>query len=300
MSFKVVGIGEVLWDLLPSGPQLGGAPGNFAYHAHQLGAKAQVITRVGNDDLGRSAIKRFEEMGIDGGTVQVDSNLPTGTARVILGSDGTPQFNIVDGVAWDFLALTEQASKTVQSANAVCFGTLAQRTRAAGSVIQRLVTAVPATALRVFDVNLRQGHYDWETIEQSLSAASVLKMNDQELTLLSSKLELSGNFYQMTAQLAERYELELVAITRAERGSVLYQDGSWSELSGRKMVITDTVGAGDAFTAALVMGLLHQFDLHDIHRIAADVANFVCCQPGATPVLPAHLRAAFVQNSMSV
>ena len=300
MSFKVVGIGEVLWDLLPSGPQLGGAPGNFAYHAHQLGAKAHVITRVGNDEFGRRAISRFEEMGIDAGTVQVDSHLPTGTASVILGHDGTPQFNIVDDVAWDFLALTDEALKAVRGANAICFGTLAQRTRPAGFVIRQLVDAVPASALRVFDVNLRQGHYNWETLEQSFSIANVLKMNDQELELLSAKLELSGTFYQMISQLAERFELKLVAITRAERGSVLYQDGSWSELSGRKMVVADTIGAGDAFTAALTMGLLHQFNLDDIHRIAADVANFVCCQPGATPTLPAHLKNAFVPNSMSV
>jgi fructokinase len=265
-----------------------------------LGAKSQVITRVGNDELGQQAIRRFEEMGIDGGTVQVDPHLPTGTARVVLGQDGTPQFSIADGVAWDYLAVTDEALKAVQNANVVCFGTLAQRTRPAGLVIRQLVEAAPVSALRVFDVNLRQGNYDWETIEQSLTTASVLKMNDQEFAVLAAKLEFSGTFYQMVSQLAKRFELELVAITRAERGSVLYQDGCWSELSGRKMVVADTIGAGDAFTAALTMGLLHQFDLDDIHRIAADVANFVCCQPGATPALPVHLRNAFVPNSMSV
>jgi fructokinase len=300
MSCNVVGIGEVLWDLLPSGPQLGGAPGNFAYQARQLGAKAHVITRVGGDEYGRRAVQRLKEMDIDGGTVQVDSHLPTGTARVVLGTDGTPQFTIVDGVAWDFLALTEEALKAVRNANAVCFGSLAQRNRAAGLVIRQLVEATPVESLRVFDVNLRQGHYNWETIEQSLAIANVLKMNDQELAILSPKLELSGTVNQMVAQLADRFELELVAITRAERGSLLYQNGNWSELPGRKMDIADTVGAGDAFTAALVMGLLNQFALEDIHRIAADVASFVCSQPGATPVLPAHLRAAFVPNCTSV
>jgi fructokinase len=300
MSFKVVGIGEVLWDLLPAGPQLGGAPANFAYHARQLGAKAQVITRVGNDERGQGVIRRFEEMGIDGGTVQTDSHLPTGTAGVVLGKDGTPQFTIIDGVAWDFLALTDEALKAVRDANAVCFGTLAQRTRAAGLVIQQLVEATPTTALRVFDINLRQGHYNWEIIEQSLARANVLKMNDQELTILSPKLGLLGTVNEMMAQLADRFELELVAVTRAEQGSLLYRDGNSSELPGRKMNIADTVGAGDAFTAALVLGLLNQFGLEDIHRIAADVASFVCSQPGATPVLPAHLRAAFIPNCTSV
>jgi len=300
MSFKVVGIGEVLWDLLPSGPQLGGAPANFAYHARQLGAKAQVITRVGNDEHGRRVIRRFEEMGIDGGTVQADAHLPTGTAGVVLGRDGTPQFTIIDGVAWDFLALTEEALKAARNANAVCFGTLAQRTRAASLVVRQLVEATPTTALRVFDVNLREGHYNWEVIEQSLATANVLKMNDQELTVLSPRLELSGGVNQMMSQLAERFELDLVAITCAERGSLLYQDGNWSELPGRKMAVTDTIGAGDAFTAALVLGLLNQFSLEDIHRIAADVASFVCSQQGATPVLPPHLRNAFVPNCTSV
>lgn len=300
MSFKVVGIGEVLWDLLPSGPQLGGAPANFAYHAHQLGAKAQVITRVGNDEHGQRVLRRFEEMNIDGGTVQVDAQLPTGTAGVILGGDGTPQFTIIDGVAWDFLALTDEALKVARNANAVCFGTLAQRKSAASSVIQKLVEATPATALRVFDVNLRQGHYNWEIIEQSLATANVLKMNDHELAVLSPRLELSGTVNQMMAQLAERFELELVAVTRAERGSLLYRNGNWSDLPGRKMDIADTIGAGDAFTAALVLGLLNQFSLEDIHRIAAEIASFVCSQQGATPVLPAHLRVAFVPNCTSV
>jgi fructokinase len=242
-----------LWDLLPSGPQLGGAPANFAYHARQFGATAQVVTRVGNDDLGRRAIERFEQMDIDGGTVQVDSHLPTGTARVVLGSDGTPQFNIVDGVAWDFLELTDPALQAVRNANAVCFGTLAQRTRPAGLVIQQLVEASPVNALRVFDVNLRQGYYNREVIEQSLAAANVLKMNDQELIVLSARLGLPGTVQQIVAELAERFELELVAVTRAEQGSLLYRHGTWSELPGRKMAIADTVGAGDSFTAALVM-----------------------------------------------
>ena len=300
MSFKVVGIGEALWDLLPSGPQLGGAPANFAYHARQLGAKAQVITRVGDDEYGRRVVQRFEEMDINGGTVQTDADLRTGAAIVALGGDGTPQFTIVDGVAWDSLALTDEALKAVRNANAVCFGTLAQRKSTARLVIQQLVEATPVTALRVFDVNLRQGHYNWEIIEQSLATANVLKMNDHELAVLSPRLELSGTVNQMMSQLAERFELELVAITRAERGSLLYQSGNWSELPGRKMDIADTIGAGDAFTAALVLGLLNQFSLEDIHRIAADVASFVCSQQGATPVLPAHLRAAFVPNCTSV
>lgn len=299
MSFKIVGIGEVLWDLLPSGPQLGGAPANFAFHARQLGADARVITRVGNDEYGRQALRRFEEMGINTGTVQVDEQLPTGTARVALGEDGTPRFIINDNEAWDSLAFTIEAMEAVRNANAICFGTLAQRTRAGFSVIQQLVAATPATSLRVFDVNLRQGFHNVDMLERSLTAANVLKLSDNELAVLSPVLELTGNVNERIEQLAERFDLLLVVLTRAERGSLLYQCGVWSDRPGQKLKIVDTIGAGDAFAAAVVMGLLNQLSLEDLHQAAADVASFVCSQQGATPVLPPNLRAAFL-NCASV
>lgn len=296
MSLRVIGIGEVLWDLLPAGPQLGGAPANFAYHARQLGADSQVITRVGNDEYGRQVLQRFKAMEIDTATVQTDDLLSTGTAKVALGEDGTPQFIINNGVAWDALALTEDALDAARNASAVCFGTLAQRTGKTASVIQQLVAATPATSLRVFDVNLRQGFYSADVIERSLAIANVFKLNDDELGVLSPVLGLTGGLNQRISQLAGRFNLNLIALTRAERGSLLYQHGNWSELPGRKMDIRDTIGAGDAFTAALVLGLLNRFTLGDIHRIAADVASFVCSQPGATPALPANLRATFVPH----
>ena len=299
MGFKIIGIGEVLWDLLPSGPQLGGAPANFAFHARQLGAEVQVITRVGNDDFGRQVLRRFGGMNIDISTVQIDQQLPTGTASVVLGADGTPRFTIRDHVAWDALALTSQALEAVQGASAISFGTLAQRTCAATSVIQQLVAATPTAALRVFDVNLRQGFHSHEILERSLTAANVLKLSDSELAVLSPILKLSGSVSQKMEQLAERYDLLLIALTRGERGSLLYQRGSWSDRPGQKLDIVDTIGAGDAFTAALVMGLLNQFNLEDIHQIAADVATFVCSQPGATPIFPAELRVAFASNVTS-
>ncbi|HEY1789707.1 MAG TPA: carbohydrate kinase [Verrucomicrobiae bacterium] len=299
MRFKVIGLGEVLWDLLPAGPQLGGAPANFAFHAHQLGAEVQVITRVGNDEHGHQVLRRFSGMDIDIATVQVDQQLPTGTASVVLGPDGTPRFTIRDHVAWDSLALTGEALEAVQTANAISFGTLAQRSAAASSVIQQLVSATPAASLRVFDVNLRQGFHNPEVLERSLTAANVLKLSDSELAVLTPILKLTGNVTQRIEQLAERFDLLLVAFTRGERGSLLYQRGEWSDRPGQKLHIVDTVGAGDAFTAALVMGLLNQFSLEDIHQIASDVATFVCSQPGATPLFPADLRATFAPNLTS-
>jgi fructokinase len=300
MSFRVVGIGEMLWDLLPSGPQLGGAPGNFAFHARQLGAEAHVITRIGDDPAGRTILEQFEKMGIADETVQVDRRLPTGSATVILETAGVPKFAIGSDAAWDNLEVTDEALNAVRKADAVCFGSLAQRNIAAGASIRRLVGAAPLEALRVFDVNLREHFYTRETIEQSLEAADIVKLNAQELTVLSAMFGLRGDLKGQIERLNRLFDLDLVALTRGEMGSLLYRGGVYSDLPGHKVDIVDTIGAGDAFTAALVMGLLNELSLPDIHRIASDVAGFVCSQPGATPVFPPHLRAAFVPACTSV
>lgn len=300
MRFKVIGIGEVLWDLLPAGPQLGGAPANFAFHARQLGSAGQVITRIGNDDYGRRVLRRFEELDIDISTVQVDDWLPTGTARVALEPGGAPRFTVVEAVAWDSLALADEALEAARSASAVCFGTLAQRTDHTASVIHRLLAETPHSSLRIFDINLRQAFYNPEMLNRSLKAANVLKLNDYELTVLSQIFGLHGRISQTVPLMAEKFDLKLVALTRGERGSVLYQQGNWSELPGRKVDILDTIGAGDAFTAALALGLLNQLSLDETHRIAADVAGFVCSQRGATPALPESFRAAFVPSCAGV
>jgi len=299
MSFKVIGIGEVLWDLLPSGPQPGGAPANFACHARQLGAGAQVITRVGNDGYGRKILEHLQEMGIRNGTVQVDDRLPTGTATVALDDSGLPQFTIQDNVAWDALSCTDAALEAVQRANAVCFGTLAQRSRGAAAAIRQLLAAAPPSSLRVLDVNLRQGFYSREVIVESLKRADVFKLNDHELAVLSPLLELIGSPRQRIEQLVRQFDLQVVALTRGEQGSLLHQAGRWSDSPGSRIDVVDTVGAGDAFTAALVLGLLNRCRLEDIHRAAVDVASFVCSRAGATPVLPDRLRTVFASNFTS-
>jgi fructokinase len=300
MSCKVVGIGEALWDLLPTGPQLGGAPVNFAYHARQLGAQARVITRVGRDVHGSNMRKRFAEMSIDDGVVQVDDQLPTGTATVVLAGAGVPQFTINDGAAWDRLEFTNEALDAVRGAHAVCFGTLAQRNPVAAVSIQKLVAATPFMSLRVFDINLRQNFYTRETIERSLRLANVVKLNEQELTMLSAIYGLRGGVNQKIERLVQLFDLQLLALTRGEKGSVLYQGGNWSDMPGGSVDIIDTVGAGDAFTAALVMGLLNRLSLPHVHQFAESVAGFVCSCPGATPVLPHHLCATFAASCTSV
>src|SRR3981081_2010378 len=204
---NVIGVGEVLWDLLLTGPQLGGAPANFAYHAHALGAQAQVITRVGKDDYGREIMRRFHEMGLQETGVQVDETAPTGTAKVALSGDGLAHFTIQENVAWDHIAVTPQALVATSEAHAIRFGTLAQRWETSRNTIQHLIAATPPDALRVFDINLRQQFYSRSVIEQSLQLANVLKLNDDELPTLAAMFSLTGSTEDQIKQLAESVSL---------------------------------------------------------------------------------------------
>ena len=296
MSFNVVGIGEVLWDLLPSGPQLGGAPANFAYHAHALGAQAKVVTRVGNDALGREILDRFRSMGLSEKGVQVDQSASTGTVAVTLSGDGNPHFTILESVAWDCIAATSEALDAVREASAVCFGSLAQRNPSSRAAIQKLLTAVPTAALRVFDINLRQSFYSCEIIEQSLKLPNLLKLNDGELVAVSEMFSLRGNSEQQVKALADQFGLRAVVLTRGADGSLIYERGRWSEQRPKPVHMVDTVGAGDSFTAALVLGLLHEEDLDSAHAFAAEVARYVCSCVGATPPLPDQFRNRFARS----
>jgi fructokinase len=296
MSFKVIGIGEVLWDLLPSGPQLGGAPANFAYHSRALGAAAGVITRIGNDAFGKEILSRFKEQGIADADVQVDPGLPTVTVAVNLSADGTPNYVISENVAWDNLAVTTAGLNAMREADAVCFGSLAQRGGTSRAAIQKLVSASSAKALRVFDINLRQNYFSREVVEQSLGLASVLKLNDAELPVLAGLFGLTGPTERQIEGLAQRFKLRLVALTRGADGNLLFQAGQWAKWRGDPSPVVDTVGAGDAFTAALVMGLLHEMELDQISAIADEVARHVCSCAGATPPLPEQITAKFAQQ----
>jgi fructokinase len=286
----VVGIGELLWDMLPSGAQLGGAPANFAFHAHSLGAEVAVVSRVGADRLGNDILRRFSAIALPTEAIQIDDEVPTGTVDVTLDSAGAPHFVIRENVAWDRLAVEQSALEVVRQANAVCFGSLAQRNPIARESILRLVSAAPADSLRVFDVNLRQHFYSRQVIESSLRVANVLKLNDHELPVLADMFELAPSASEAMQQLARLFELRVVALTLGPRGSLVYYGGQWSEQAPKPVRVADTVGAGDSFSAALVTGLLMKMDLHEVHGFAADVARFVCSQPGAMPALPSDLR----------
>jgi fructokinase len=293
MSSNLVGIGEVLWDLLPDGPQLGGAPANFAYQAQALGANATVITRVGNDPLGRAVRSRFQGMGLSVTGIQQDEAAPTGTVEVTLASGGIPTYVIHENAAWDHIAVSPAALACVSVAHAVCFGSLAQRHVASRHSIQRLVSSAPATAWRVLDVNLRQDYFKPEVVEHSLELANVLKLNEHELPVIAGMFGIGGDTRHQIQSLASRFGLQVVALTCGARGSLLHRDGQWSQGAPVAVTVKDTVGAGDAFTAALCLGLLRGLELGEINRAANRIAAYVCGCAGAMPELPAELRQLF-------
>jgi len=290
-----IGLGEVLWDLLPGGRQLGGAPANFAYHAHALGAESLVVSRVGRDDLGRDLVEHLNALGLVTSGISVDPAAPTGTVSVTLDPTGQPTYTIHTDVAWDFLEAGPEVLRAAAGADAVCFGTLAQRHPVARDSIRRVLQATRPEALRIFDINLRQRFWSREVIVESLALANVLKLNDEELPILMDLLGWPCEDDQgLMARLAQRFDLRAVALTRGARGSLLWTaDRSWN-WPGSDLKVADTVGAGDSYTAALALGLLSGKSPEDILRIAHRVADFVCTHPGATPPMPPGFAAEFV------
>ncbi len=293
MGFKVLGVGEVLWDLLPGGPQLGGAPANFACHAAALGAKAGLVSCVGRDELGREALRLLGARGLDLSAVSIDATFPTGTVAVVMDSAGHPVFTIAGNTAWDAVKAGERAVELAAGSDAICFGSLSQRTAASGMEIRRLVQATRSKALRVFDVNLRPPFYTPDVITASLELANVLKLNETELPVLSGLYQLRGSPEMQLETLAGRFGLDVVALTLGAAGSRLFRDGRWTAEPARPVVVKDAVGAGDSFTAALVAGLLRQWPTPKLLAAASEVSAFVCTCAGATPELPQHLVRMF-------
>ena len=277
---RVVGLGEVLWDFLPSGKSLGGAPANFAFHAQQLGARAAVVSCIGNDELGREMEQQFATLGLSTDYLR-HNNHPTGTVTVQTHA-GQPTYTIHTSVAWDFLPFDESFIELAEECDAVCFGSLAQRSELSRRSIQQFLAATRRDCLRIFDINLRENFFAAATIQASLAVADVLKLNDEELPVLINILQLPHDECTAIGDLMKRYPLRLIALTRGAQGSSLYSRNRISHHSGYTVKVVDTVGAGDAFSAALVMGLLRCEGLDAIHDRAAKLAAYVCSYAGGT------------------
>lgn len=281
--FKVIGLGELLWDMLPSGSVLGGAPANFAYHAGRLGAGAAVISAVGKDQMGKEAQNLLERYGVRA-LLSLSEN-PTGSVGVQL-INGIPSYTIIEDVAWDDIRLTPQMYNEVAEADAICFGSLAQRCQTSREAICELIEHASSDCLVVYDANLRQNFYSKEIVLDSLFRANILKINSEELDTFSDLFGLTGSEEERCLSLLTSFGLTIVALTKGADGSCLFAGRDKSLLPSPQVLVADTVGAGDAFTAALVLGVLNGSKLADLHRKAVELSAWVCTCKGAMPDYP--------------
>lgn len=296
----VVGIGEALFDCLPDGRKLGGAPANFAYHVSQFGLNGWAISAIGDDELGEEIVETFEKVGLDHILPVVEQ--PTGTVKVTLDSKGIPQYDICLGVAWDNIPLTADMLYVARHAEAICFGSLAQRSETSRETIHAFLDEAPKDALRVFDINLRQNWFTAEIIAESLHRANVLKINDEELDVVATMLlgvpTVTGKLIAedpektrvVCRELIAKYNLKMLILTCGAIGSYVFTETDESYVATPKVQVADTVGAGDSFTATFVAQILLGKSIREAHEKAVLVSAYVCTQKGAMPVLPDNLK----------
>ena len=277
-KFSIIGLGELLWDIFAHEKRLGGAPANVAFHANQIGNRAQVLSKVGNDELGAETLNELNDQGIDTSLVEIGSQ-PTGSVKISLDSSNSAQYEFASDVAWDHLSATPKLKEGMSRADAVCFGTLAQRSARSRLTIEKLIRATRADALCVLDLNLRPPFYSQEIVAHSLQLANVLKINEEELVILSTFFGLSGNEHEALQVLARNYSLKAIALTKGSEGSTLIRGEEIHQITSTpKVSVIDTVGAGDSFTAAFIDGLLNGAPLSEIHSLASKLSAFVCTQ----------------------
>jgi len=280
----MVGLGEVLWDLLPSGKALGGAPANFAYMATVFGNRGIVASRLGDDDLGHEACRAMNSVGLDTTYVQVDDEHETGVAGVLLDSQGQPNFTIKKQVAWDFLEWTPAWEELSSRADVICYGSLAQRSPIAAATIERFLKNTPAKAIRICDANLREQFYNMETLRRCFQFANILKLNEQELLQVDSMFELGGgDSVELSKKLLRKFDLDLICVTRGARGSLIASEHELVEHRGIDAEVADAIGAGDAFTACVANYYIQGRPLSEISESANRFATWVATQVGATP-----------------
>lgn len=289
----MIGLGEVLWDLLPSGRVLGGAPTNFAYMTTVLGDRGIVASRVGQDELGREACQVMQRLGLSTSYLQLDNCHGTGTAGVSIDPTGQPTFTIQESVAWDFLQWTPAWEELAAQANAVCFGSLAQRSPASAETIERFLCSAPPKTLRIYDVNLRHPFCGADVLRRSLAHAQIVKLNHEEFRHVSSLFSMDGGDDEARAKrLLSEFDLHLVCITRGAHGSLLVSRETTVEHKGISVNVADTVGAGDAFAACLAHFYMQGKSLEEISEFANRFAAWVASQVGATPLV----RKAQLEN----
>jgi len=286
----VLAVGETLWDLFPYGPRFGGATANFACHAAALGCHVSLVSRIGDDPYGRDARDFLERQGLDLACLQVDSSHPTGTVVVSLDALGQPSYEIVEDVAWDHLEWSSPIADAAARCDAICFGTLCQRHEVARATIRRLLTESRSARIRLLDINLRAPFFNDRCIEQSLGWANAVKLNDEELPQVTRILDLPSMPEEAIAELRRRLDLEFVILTCGANGSWLVTETVHHRLTGQKVTVADTVGAGDAFTATLLRGWLAGMPAEQAHQWGEQVAAWVCSQKGAVPQWPDALR----------
>ncbi len=286
----VVGMGEALWDMLPEGKKIGGAPANFAYHVSQFGLDSRVVSAVGEDELGAEILKNFREKKLNCMIETVP--YPTGTVQVELDINGVPCYDIREGVAWDNIPFTPALEGLARQTRAVCFGSLAQRSVVSRETINRFLDAMPdgEGQYKIFDINLRQGFYTKEILCNSMRKCNILKINDEELVTVSRMFGYPGIDLQDKCWiLLAKYNLRMLILTCGVNGSYVFTPGEISFVETPKVEVADTVGAGDSFTAAFVASILKGKPVPEAHKIAVATSAFVCTQNGAMPVLPARL-----------
>ena len=294
----VVGMGEALWDMLPEGKKIGGAPANFAYHVSQFGLDSRVVSAVGEDELGEEILSNFREKKLNCMIETVP--YPTGTVQVELDVNGVPCYDIREGVAWDNIPFTPALEGLARQTRAVCFGSLAQRSVVSRDTIGRFLDAMPdgEGQYKIFDINLRQGFYTKEILCESMRKCNILKINDEELVTVSRMFGYPGIDLQDKCWiLLAKYNLKMLILTCGVNGSYVFTPGEISFVETPKVEVADTVGAGDSFTAAFVASILKGLPIPEAHKLAVETSAFVCTQNGAMPVLPARLTGGLAAEA---
>lgn len=292
MRNTIIGIGEALWDVLPEGKKIGGAPANFAYIVSQFGLRSVAVSALGNDALGKELQANLDEKKLE--YILPVVPFPTGTVQVSLNAEGIPVYEIKENVAWDNIPFTEEFERLAQSVRAVCFGSLAQRNGVSHDTINRFLDAIPDEEgiYKIFDINLRQHFYTPELLNESMMKCNILKINDEELEVIKKLFGYSDTDAEATCRkLQETYGLKILILTCGTNGSYVFAESHPSFIPTPKVEVADTVGAGDSFTAAFVAALLNGTSVAQAHKLAVAVSAYVCTQHGAMPVLPNHLRS---------